>query len=194
MKGTDIIRTVSITGVFVKLGGDQPRNGHARAFWRDGDNPQAVSLNDEKGCWYDHRDNVGGGILDLIRRVRGGMRTDALEWLAEVNDITIDSRPRRDRASIAATRKHRRESAYFAIVARIMAETALESLAPEDPSRAIYTELIGALHTSPLSEYASWREHQPLFAAALVRAGRCRQRRLQTSLASYIAAEVDRAA
>ena len=179
MKCTEIIGAVSITDVFVGLGGDQPKNGHARAFWRDGDNPQAVSLNDAKGCWYDHRDNVGGGILDLIRRVRGGTRSDALEWLAELKGVSIDSRPFRDRASIAATREHRRASTYFASVARIMCETALESLAPEDPSRAIYTELLAPLRTSPLSEYTAWCEHQPLFTAALVRAGRSRQRRLR---------------
>jgi hypothetical protein len=194
MKGTDIIGAVSITDVFIGLGGDQPRNGHARAFWRDGDNPQAVSLNDVKGCWYDHRDHVGGGVLDLIRRVRGGTRSDALEWLAELNGVSVDSRPLRDRASITATQQHRRESAYFVGVARIMSETALESLAPEDPSRAIYTELLAALSTSPLSEYTAWCEHQPQFAAALVRAGRSRQRRLQTALATFITSEVEGAA
>jgi hypothetical protein len=194
MKGTEIIGGVSITDVFVGLGGDQPEHGRARAFWREGDNCQAVALNDSKGCWYDHRDNIGGGVLDLIRRVRGGTRADALEWLAELKGVSMDSRPLRDRTSIAATWQHRRESDYFVGVARIMSETALESLAPEDPSRAIYTELLAALSTSPLSEYTAWCEHQPQVAAALVRAGRSRQRRLQTALATFITSEVEGAA
>jgi hypothetical protein len=37
MKGTEIIGGVSITDVFVGLGGDQPEHGRARAFWREGD-------------------------------------------------------------------------------------------------------------------------------------------------------------
>jgi hypothetical protein len=50
-------------------------------------------LNDSKAAWFDFRDNVGGGVLDLIRRVRGCGRGDALRWLAELNGITLDDRP-----------------------------------------------------------------------------------------------------
>jgi hypothetical protein len=69
MKGTDIIGAVSITDVFIGLGGDPPRKGHARAFWRDGDNPQAVALNDARGCWYGHRDHIGGVLGCTTRRI-----------------------------------------------------------------------------------------------------------------------------
>ena len=82
-----------ITEVWTALGGSPPSRGRARAFFRDGDDPFAISLNDSKAAWFDFRDNVGGGVLDLIRRVRGCGRGDALRWLAELNGITLDDRP-----------------------------------------------------------------------------------------------------
>jgi hypothetical protein len=82
-----------ITEVWTSLGGPPTKRGRACAFFRDGDNPFAVSLNDEKGAWFDFRDNVGGGVLDLVQRVRGCDRGAALRWLAELNGITLDDHP-----------------------------------------------------------------------------------------------------
>ena len=89
----EIIDRRPITEVWGELGGDPPRRGRARAFYREGDNLFAVSLNDAKGCWFDHRDGVGGGLLDLILHVRGGNRRSALRWLAELNGIPLDDHP-----------------------------------------------------------------------------------------------------
>ena len=89
----EIISRRPITEVWGELGGDPPRRGRARAFQRNGDNPFAVSLNDAKGCWFDHRDGVGGGVLDLIQHVRGGNRRSALRWLAELNGVRLDDHP-----------------------------------------------------------------------------------------------------
>jgi hypothetical protein len=82
-----------ITEIWVALGGDHPKHGRARAFYRDGDNPQAVSLNDAKACWYDYRDNIGGGVLDLIQHVLGCDRSTALHWLADFTGLALDDRP-----------------------------------------------------------------------------------------------------
>lgn len=70
------------------LGGDPPKRGRARAFWRDGDGLN-VSLSDDKGAWYDFRDNSGGGILDLIQCVLKCSRQDALKWLADFTCTTL---------------------------------------------------------------------------------------------------------
>ena len=43
--------------------------GRARAFYRDGSNPASSISKRGKGCWYDLRDNIGGGILGLIQHV-----------------------------------------------------------------------------------------------------------------------------
>ena len=94
MTVTDIINSTTITAVWAQLGGDQPRGGRARAFWRDGsDNRQAVSLSDEKGTWFDHRDGRGGGVLDLIATVECCTRVDALRWLAAFTGLPLDAHP-----------------------------------------------------------------------------------------------------
>lgn len=92
MTARDIIAATAITAAWVGLGGDPPQYGRARAFYRHGDNPQAVSLDDRKGIWFDHRDHVGGGVLDLIQRVLGCNRGSALRWLAEFTGLPLDER------------------------------------------------------------------------------------------------------
>ena len=93
MTAVEIVEARPISQVFIALGGDPPKRGRARAFWRDGDNPQAISLNDSKGCWYDHRDGIGGGVLDLVQHVRGCDRGTAIQWLAEFTGLPLDDRP-----------------------------------------------------------------------------------------------------
>lgn len=89
----EIVAARPITEVWVGLGGDVPKHGRARAFYRDGDNRQAVSLNDAKACWYDHRDQTGGGVLDLVQRTLGCNRRGALCWLADFNGLPLRDRP-----------------------------------------------------------------------------------------------------
>ncbi|MEO8051434.1 MAG: hypothetical protein ABI833_13535, partial [Acidobacteriota bacterium] len=66
-----IVHATTITAVWLALRGDPPKRGRARAFFRGGDNPLAISLNDARGCWFDYPGGIGGGVLDLIQRVRG---------------------------------------------------------------------------------------------------------------------------
>ena len=68
---TEIISRRPISGVWVALGGDPPKRGRTRAFFRDGENNSAVSLNDTKGCWIDYASGAHGGVLSLIQHVRG---------------------------------------------------------------------------------------------------------------------------
>jgi len=102
-----------ISRIWIALGGDQPKHGRARAFYRDGGNPQAVVVNDAKGTWYDFRDGAGGGILDLIGRVNGGSRGDALKWLADFTGLRLDGRPptAAERADYARRREYARQKA-----------------------------------------------------------------------------------
>jgi len=93
-----------ISAIWQALGGDTPRRGRAPAFYRKGDNPGAVSLNDEKGCWHDFVTGDGGGVLDLVQRVRGGGRREALRWLSELVGVPIEVRSFRDRKSYAVRR------------------------------------------------------------------------------------------
>jgi hypothetical protein len=88
----EIINRIRISTVWAALGGGPLRHGRGRAFWRDGDGYN-VRLSDLKGVWYDFVSAAGGGVLDLIHHVRGGSRTDALKFVAELAGLTLDSRP-----------------------------------------------------------------------------------------------------
>src|SRR6266849_2989186 len=102
MTAAAMLAATTISQVFVALGGDEPKHGRARSFYRDGDNRQAISLNDAKGCWYDHRDGIGGGALDLIQKVLGCDRAGALQWFSNFTGLPLEAR--------AATRAERRAS------------------------------------------------------------------------------------
>jgi len=91
MTAVDIIAATTITATWVGLGGDLPRHGRARAFYRNGDNPQAVSFDDREGTWFDHRDHFGGGILDLVQHVLGCDRGSAVRWLANFTGLPLDN-------------------------------------------------------------------------------------------------------
>ncbi len=190
MTAAEIVSQVHISCAWRALGGGDLRRGRGRAWWRNGDG-YSVSLNDARGCWYDHRDGIGGGVLDLVVHVRGCARQDALRWLADLIGATLDDRPP-DPASArecAEAAQVRLDALYFADAAQLMAEEALEALAPTDPERAAHTALLVALRVSPEAEYRSWLHCNPQWAAALVHAGRARIKRLQIALARYLLAE-----
>jgi hypothetical protein len=101
-----LIADTRITYVWRALGGGKIRPGRGQAFWRKGDG-WSVSLRDDRGCWYDHRDGIGGGVLDLIQHVRGGSRFDALRWLADSRCVTLhnESATKQDRRRYAQARR-----------------------------------------------------------------------------------------
>jgi hypothetical protein len=151
-----------------------------------------VSVDDRRHGWYDHRDGIGGGVLDLVVHVRGCTRRDALRWLADSMGAVLDDRPlgRMPPLEYAEVIRIRRDALYFADGARMMAEEALEVLSTTDPERAAHTALLAALRRSPDAEYRAWLEHKPEWAAALVNTGRARAKRLQVALACYVVAEL----
>jgi len=106
MTVSEIVAAGRISEVWAALGGDPPKHGRARAFFREGNNSSAVSLNDAKGCWFDHRDGVGGGVLDLIQQVQGCDRGSALRWLAEFNGVPLEDQ----HMSAAERREHARRA------------------------------------------------------------------------------------
>jgi len=183
-----ILSGTSIVEVWHALGGGEIRHGRGQAFWRGGDGWSA-SIDDNRGLWFDHRDCVGGGILDLIQHVRGGTRVEALQWLGTLAGVRLDHLPERDRNAMGVAWRTNREAFYFARAAAEMAVSALESLPTEDPERAVYTTLLANLRTSSLAEYLEWRDRQPEMTAALVYAGRQHERRLQIGLANYVSTQ-----
>jgi hypothetical protein len=89
MTGAEVVRHASISRLWFALGGGPIRRHHSQAFWRGGDG-WSVALNEDSSIWFDHRDNVGGGVLDLITHVRGGTRREALKWLADWQGVQLD--------------------------------------------------------------------------------------------------------
>ena len=93
----EALDSVRILEVWRALGGPELRRGRAPAFWRSGDNPQAIAVHAEKGCWYDYRDNVGGGVLQLVQHVNGCDQSGALRWLQYQGLIESRTLPRAQR-------------------------------------------------------------------------------------------------
>lgn len=58
---------------------------------------------DQRGTWFDHESGEGGGVLDLVRRERGGDKASAVAWLSE--HFPDEVKPvERERPSAAASR------------------------------------------------------------------------------------------
>ena len=106
-----LIHAIPISQVYRQLTGLDPRRDgpgqwRAKATWRNGDGYN-VSLHDGKQVWHDFVYADGGGTLDLIIRIRGGSRADALRWISESTGIPLDDRrfSRAERAQHAERRR-----------------------------------------------------------------------------------------
>jgi hypothetical protein len=75
-----MIADVSIVDVWQRLGGGPIRRGRAAAWWRGGDGAN-IAIDAERGVWWDHARNVGGGMLDLVQTVRECDKRDVIRWL-----------------------------------------------------------------------------------------------------------------
>ena len=172
MTACEIVAGARISQVWQALGGGELRKGRGRAWWRNGDGWN-IAVDDRRGCWYDHRDGIGGGVLDIIAHVHGGTRQEALQRLAGLTGTVLDGAPsdRMSAQDCAEERRIREEAPYFVYVAKLMAEEALEVLSPTDTERAVYTSLLAALEATLEAEYRAWVSHSPQIAAALVARG-----------------------
>jgi hypothetical protein len=136
-----IITASPISDVWTALGGERPRRGRARAFYRDGVNRESVSLDDDKGLWYDHAANEGGGVLDLIERICGCTRQAALRWLAEFNGIALEKRtlsPEEKRAHAEAKGREllaARDARWWALALIALCDQTLDEIGDCDYDR-----------------------------------------------------------
>ncbi len=90
---SEIVSRVRISNVWRALGGGSLRQCRGCAFWRPKADSWSVAVDDAKGTWYDHRDDCGGGVLDLVQHVLHCTRQEALKWLADLAGVTLDNRP-----------------------------------------------------------------------------------------------------
>src|SRR5262245_1238259 len=107
----EVLSRVRLSEVYTALTGIPPRRTgrdiwRAAAKYRGGDSPDSVAGDDSRGVWHDFVTDDGGGILDLIQRIRGGSRADALRRCADLAGVPLRDRPlsREDRARWAVER------------------------------------------------------------------------------------------
>lgn len=62
--------------------GDPNKHLSTRTEIRWGKNG-SVAVDITKGTWYDHEDQMGGGVLELLRAFKGFGKGEAIEWLVE---------------------------------------------------------------------------------------------------------------
>lgn len=208
---SEILASVRISDVTRAItGGDLQRAGtgrwRARATWRDGDG-WSVSLDDGRGLWFDHATGEGGGVLDLVVRVRGGSRQDALRWVAERAGIPMDPAPLSiaQRACWAAERRHlERELPRARLWQQAAVQLAEEllyelkrgltdrtaPLRPEIGELRDVTSLLDHLRRIDgqelVTEYSTWRVDYPGWTSAMVRAAASRERAGRALVLSFL--------
>jgi hypothetical protein len=75
-----------------RLLGEPNRHLSTRAELRFGTHG-SLSVDLEKGTWFSHEDDEGGGVLDLIARETGRRNGEAVAWLRDELGIDLDDRP-----------------------------------------------------------------------------------------------------
>lgn len=88
------IRNIPIQSYLAKKGIEPNREKgnslYYAAVWRNGDNPNNVHVNTERNVWYDYKDGVGGGIIELVMLVEKCTLPEALKILGSgYSDITV---------------------------------------------------------------------------------------------------------
>src|ERR1039458_1865723 len=186
---TDVLGWVKISEVYQALGGPELRGMRGPAFWRDGDGLNG-SMDDSRGIWHDFTTGDGGGVLDLVVKVRGGNRADALRWAADLAGVPLDDKPL-SAEGCARWAAERRELERDLPMAGLWLRAAID-LAEEllDVLKAVFftgpsdridfdgirdtTRLLSTLQridgAALVAEYGWWRERYPGMTAAMVHA------------------------
>ncbi len=85
----ELIARTRLSDVVAALGGPEVKRGRCAAWYRGGDNPTSLSIDDPRRWWRDFKTGEYGGILDLIQIVVGCSRSEAAEWLAGYHGTSL---------------------------------------------------------------------------------------------------------
>jgi hypothetical protein len=206
----DVLAGTKISQVYRALAGSEPRRTgsetwRAVATWRGGDGFN-VSLDDARGLWHDFPTDEGGGVLDLVVRVRGGSRQDALRWVADLVGCPLDDHPFSpfDRALWAKQQRQiERElpnARLWRRAALALGDEVLDQLKaplidptlPRPPIGAIaqWTARVEAWRrlddAGLVAEYCWWLEHQPRLARGMVHAATLRDMAERRAVLTYL--------
>jgi hypothetical protein len=175
------------------------------AIWRGGDGYN-VSLDDGRGVWHDFPTGEGGGVLDLVVRIRGGSRQDALRWVADFIGCPLDNScpPAFDRARWARQQRQieielpnallwrRAALALGEWVLERLKDTLWDQKLPQPPIGEIarWTFLVAAWRrlddVALVTEYLYWAQHEPQWTAGLVHAARIREEAVRRAVQKYL--------
>jgi hypothetical protein len=206
----EVLAGTKISQVYRALTGREPRRTgsetlRAVAVWRDGDGFN-VSLDDTRGLWHDFTTGEGGGVLDLVVRVRGGSRQDALRWVADLVGCPLDDRPlsafdrtrwvkqqRQIERELPKARLWRRS--VLALGEEVLDQFKTTLVDPTLPWPAVgeiarWTAQLATWHrlddAGLVAEYLWWAQHQPLLTGGLVYAARLLETAERQALRTYL--------
>jgi hypothetical protein len=139
--------------------------------------------------WRDFVTDDGGGVLDLVMRVLGCSRADALRWCADLAGVTLDETPSspEDRARWARERRgfecELSDARYWRRTVIVLLEELLDSLkaaffGPSEGERPSGFELRDVTQqlerlrrldgAALVGEYADWKRDFPRLTAGMV--------------------------
>ena len=209
-----VIEAVRISELYHFLTGVSPKRIRGSMFrgpasWRAGDNPSAVSLDDERAIWHDFVTDQGGGVFDLVITCKGGTRKDALQLVADFAGVPLEthqteqSEQERERW-LEHKRTLRAElhlAQYWKRGAIKISEELLDELkAPLLDSRLAFQCPVGEIYETGrflqrmraldglelIEEYHVFLELQPGYTAALVKWAQGREQQERRALLSFL--------
>jgi hypothetical protein len=189
----EIKELADIRHVYRALGGPKLRGKRGPAFWRGGTH-FSVSLDPCKGLWCDHAAGEGGDVVALVRRVRECGFLEAAAWLAEHTGVRVSAWTRQDRGGDNDWPTDLRFATWWAAAAAVLADEALECLPWWSLERREPTALLKEIRqggAALVDEYREWRRRFPALTAAMTKAGRRGEARVQRRLAVWLRGMVD---
>ena len=210
-----LINAIPISQVYRQLTGLDPRRDgpgrwRAKATWRNGDGYN-VSLHDGKQAWHDFVYGDSGGTLDLIIRIRGGSRVDALRWISESTGIPLRRFSAAERAQYAERRRQVEKSLSVAKYWRRSAAPLTEEVLAElkagisGPARKLRPEpgeifaverfaarLRGVDGEQLVNEYEHCVHCDPRLTSAMIRVAKVREEAERRALEAYFNMAIER--
>lgn len=93
-----------ISSIARDLGAPAIKDDRCAAWYRGGNNPRSLKLDDAKACVYDFGKQEGGGILWLVSKALSGDRHESVEWLrTQYGTSRPNSAQRQQRYQVDAT-------------------------------------------------------------------------------------------
>jgi hypothetical protein len=185
---SDLKHRAPLTSVWAALGGGRIVRGRAQGFWRNGSG-YSISINSEKGVWFDHAAGTGGDCIRLVEVARGCSFRDAIAWLRSFCGMDTSEPGIRHYKPDTGWLSDLRAARFWKPAAEQVAEEWLDMLGSTDRDRGPLTSLLRALRAGELTlvnEYREARRRDPALTYAMVRAGERRHARLQRKLAQWV--------